>query len=95
MIRSIRFVVVATLAAAACGGEKAQSADSTPKSEPKLQASPNPTDTLKPATSAADPSKPKADSTGAKKAAGPLRDSAFGPKFTVDSAGKVKAIKKP
>jgi hypothetical protein len=58
------------------------------------------------AAPAAAPRAPAADTTAARSGAAksakdqemaerPLRDSAFGPKFTVDSAGKVKPIKKP
>ena len=91
MTRSVRFLAL-TAFGVACGGEKPQSADSTPKAAPQVQPAPNPSDTLKPATGA--PAKPKGDSTGTKKAEGPLRDSAFGPKFTVDSTGKATPIKK-
>ena len=41
---------------------------------------------------AADPAKPAAQP---KKGEEPLRDSAYGPKFKVDSMGKVTPIKKP
>lgn len=101
-MRITRFVAAATLVAA-CGETKpaAQSvpaADSTQRIQapPPDRIAPAPEMTLKPADPVA---KPKADTTKPaapmQKADDRLRDSAFGPKFTVDSTGKVTKIKKP
>ena len=96
------FVAAATLLAA-CGETKpaAQSvpaADSTQRIQapPPDRIAPAPEMTVRPADPVV---KQKADSTKPaapiRKADDRLRDSAFGPKFTVDSNGKVRPLKRP
>ena len=86
-------VAVAGVASAACGGEKAKPADSAPPASAPASATATPAPTGAPA---ADTVKPmKADTTGTKKAMGPERDSAFGPKAAIDEKGKVVPLKKP
>jgi hypothetical protein len=94
-MRSMRWMVACAILATACGGEKPapQAETKAPKPAPAMSTKTDSvsmpkTDTMKPM---------KADTaakTAAKKAEGPLRDSAFGPKYTVDSNGKVVPIKK-
>jgi hypothetical protein len=94
-VRSLRVLAAVTFLATACGGEKSE-----PKMETKADALPAPaappaSPTISDATTKnADTLKPGKGDTATKKAEGPLRDSAFGPKFTVDSTGKVTPIKK-
>lgn len=86
----MRALVIAavTLTVGAC--EKAPPAEEQPA---------NPAPIATPASAPADSStKMMADTTPTKaatKGEGPLRDSAFGPKYTVDEKGKVTPIKKP
>lgn len=102
-MRITQFIAAATLVAA-CGESKpaAQSVPAIADSSARVSApppdriGPAPEMTVKPANPVA---KRKADTT---KPAAPmpkaddrLRDSAFGPKFSVDSTGKVTKIKKP
>jgi hypothetical protein len=94
-MRSLRFLVAASILMAACGGEKSQPKTETKADALPQQPTPPPTPTISDAsTKAADTLKPSKSDTLTKKAEGPLRDSAFGPKYTVDSTGKVTPIKK-
>lgn len=82
-------VVAVALTASAC--EKAPPAEEKPA---------NPAPVATPASAPTDSTGVKAatDTTATKaatKGEGPLRDSAFGPKYTVDEKGKVTPIKKP
>ncbi|MDA1080131.1 MAG: hypothetical protein O2973_00420 [Gemmatimonadetes bacterium] len=84
------------LFAAACGGNKAPAADAASASPPTpsavvLDSTMMPTaDTAAPAGSkSATPTKSNSAGDGER------RDSAFGPKFAVDSTGKVTPIKPP
>jgi hypothetical protein len=88
-MRRIVLIFPAAALFAACGGNDARAPEPAPTAEPKAPAV---TDSMPGAPA------PRGDSarpTGGAKAEGPLRDSAFGPKFAVDSTGKVVPIKKP
>jgi hypothetical protein len=91
MKRAMSGVVIAASLSLACGGQtkaKSEPAAATVKSsEPQ-------TDTLKAVPTTSATAKPKSDSTPAKQSDVPLRDSAFGPKFVLDSTGKSTPIKK-
>lgn len=83
MTSTVGALVWVTLAAGlvcACGGSKA------PAPEGKA---------VRPQSAMMPDSMPKTMPAARAKPAGPLRDSAFGPRFTVDSAGKVVPIKRP
>ena len=87
-----RFVLAGVIGAAACGGDKpAAAGDAT--------AAPMPQDAMMPDSMkermADTASKSGAPSPTGQKAERPLRDSAYGPSFKIDSAGKVTPIKRP
>jgi hypothetical protein len=95
-VRSIRWFVGAAALTAACGGEKPAPQAETKAPEPAPAMSTKTDSAAMPATDTMKPMKgdTAAKKAGAKKAEGPLRDSAFGPMYTVDSTGKVVPIKK-
>jgi hypothetical protein len=90
-MRALIVVAAVTLLAGACGEPKAE-----PQSEAKAEVKADPTSTPAPGQAPPrDTMKAAPDSTAAKQAAGPLRDSAFGPKFKIDEkTGKTTPIKK-
>jgi hypothetical protein len=91
-MRANVFVAAATVLAAACGGTKSESQPET-KAEAKADSAATPAPAQTMAADTLNP--PKADSAAKQQAAGPLRDSAFGPKYQVDEkTGKVTPIKK-
>ena len=79
-------IVAGLVAVVACGGDKARRPETPPVQARRAM----PPDSA--AQVAADSAKP---GMAPKKGEGPLRDSAVGPKFSVDSNGKVTPIKKP
>ncbi|MCC7195914.1 MAG: hypothetical protein IT356_10190 [Gemmatimonadaceae bacterium] len=88
-------LLLAFLAVAGCSGAKAPGPESAP-AQPAAEAMPAP---QQGAAEGAAPAPAPAD-TAPKRAAPPtgderLRDSAFGPKFAVDSTGKVVPVKRP
>lgn len=87
-------LLVTTALAAACGGAKAPPPESTstPPAGAVTPAAPDSAAVVPGAEVKADTAKKPGTPA---KAEGPLRDSAFGPKFAVDSTGKVVPIKKP
>jgi hypothetical protein len=88
-MRRIVLVIPAAALFAACGGNDAKAPEPASTAEPKAPAV---TDSMPGAPALkGDSAKP----SGGAKAEGPLRDSAFGPKFAVDSTGKAVPIKKP
>ncbi len=85
-------VVGLFLAVVACGGDKAAPADAA-ASMPTTEAAMASDSVMQSATDTVRNSAAKAGSKVADQP--PLRDSAFGPKFMVDSTGKVTPIKRP
>jgi len=85
------------IAAAACGGDKPPAADEASTATPAV--TPMPQDAMMPDSMkermADTASKSGAPSPTGQKAERPLRDSAYGPSFKIDSAGKVTPIKRP
>ena len=79
-------IVAGIVTAAACGGDKARQ----PETPPVQTLRAVPPDSA--AQAVPDSAKP---GVAPRKSDDRLRDSAFGPKFSVDSNGKVRAIKKP
>ena len=91
-----RIALAALTLVVACGGEK-PAAESTPAPAPPPVQAPPP-DRIGAAPARADSAaKPKADTSkkAAAKGDNRMRDSAFGPTYSVDSTGKVTKIKKP
>lgn len=88
----MRALLILAVAVTAGACEKAPPAEEKP-ANPAPVATPasSPTDSTTGVKAATDTTATKA----ATKGEGPLRDSAFGPKYTVDEKGKVTPIKKP
>jgi hypothetical protein len=85
-----QLILAGALAVAACGGEKA-----APPAESPPPATPMPQEAMMPDSMKSRMADSASKASGATKTEGPLRDSAYGPSFKIDSAGKVTPIKRP
>jgi hypothetical protein len=89
----MRALLILAVAVSAGACEKAP-----PAEEKRVDPAPVPTTPESAPTDSTTGAKAATDTTATKaatKGEGPLRDSAFGPKYTVDEKGKVTPIKKP